>query len=183
LNKAEAQAYLTGERAEPPITTVEALLLDTQANVARRVTVSPEENRVLSVEEIAPTLVPFTPDDLHAAWNLARRDPAIQQALGPDIDRYHIALPDGLEGKPFVIQALPRESGHEGPGFYLGCAQIRRSHGQQSQPEECPRRPEFRCCRSSRADTEPFAQYDFWVALLRAGSLLPDDCRPTLPAA
>jgi hypothetical protein len=84
LDKAEAQAYLNGERAEPPTTTVQALLLDTEGNVARRVTVSPAENRVLSVEQIAPTLVPFTTDDLHAAWNLAIRDPAIRQALGPN---------------------------------------------------------------------------------------------------
>ena len=107
LDKAEAQAYLNGERAEPPTTTVQTLLLDTEGNVARRVTVSPAENRVLSVEQIAPTLVPFTADDLHAAWNLAIRDPAIRQALGPEIDRYHIATPGGLEGEPFVVQALP----------------------------------------------------------------------------
>jgi hypothetical protein len=110
LNKDEAQAYLNGERAELPTTTVQTLLLDTQGNVARRVTVSPSENRVLSVEEIAPTLVPFTTDDLHAAWDLASRDPAIRRALGADIDRYHIAAPGGLEGEPFVIQALPLQS-------------------------------------------------------------------------
>ncbi len=107
LDKAEAQAYLNGERAKPPTTTVQTLLLDSEGNLARRVTVSPSENRVLSVEEMAPTLVPFTTDDLHAAWNLASRDPAIRQALGPEIDRYHIAAPGGLEGEAFVIQALP----------------------------------------------------------------------------
>jgi hypothetical protein len=107
LDKAEAQAYLNGERSEPPTTTVQTLLLDTEGNVARRVTVSPAENRVLSVEQIAPTLVPFNTDDLHAAWNLASRDPAIRRALGADIDRYHIAAPGGLEGEAYVIQALP----------------------------------------------------------------------------
>jgi len=107
LDKAEAQAYLTGDRAEPPSATVETLLLDTQSNVARRVTVSPSENRVLSVEEIAATLVPFTTDDLHAAWNLASRDPAVRQALGTNVERYHVAAPSGAEGEAFVIQALP----------------------------------------------------------------------------
>jgi hypothetical protein len=99
LDEAEAQAYLFGQRAEPPTTTVQTLLLDTEGNVARRVTVSPKENRVLSVEQIAPTLVPFTTDDVQAAWNLAGRDPAIRQALGAEFDRYQIAPPGGSEGQ------------------------------------------------------------------------------------
>jgi hypothetical protein len=105
VDKSEAQAFLYGERVEPPTT-----ILDAQGNAARRVTISPHENRVLSVEPIPASLVPFILDDVQAAWNLASRDPAIRNALGDSIDRFKIVTPEGSPGEPFVVESLPLRS-------------------------------------------------------------------------
>lgn len=110
VDKGEAQAYLTNERREPPTTIVRVLILDAEGKVARRVTVGPNQGRVLSVEMISPALVPFGSEDVQAAWNLASRDPAVREALGSDADRFRLASPDGSAGESFIIEALPLRS-------------------------------------------------------------------------
>src|SRR5689334_17829832 len=72
MDKAEAQAFLSGERSQPPSTRVTVLVLDPTSKTARRVVVLPSENnRVAAVEQVTPTVVPFMEDDLTAAWTLA----------------------------------------------------------------------------------------------------------------
>jgi hypothetical protein len=115
VDKAEAQAFLMGDRAQPPTAHVTALVLDPTGTTARRVLVLPaENNRVVSVEQVPPAAVPFTEDDLAAAWELAQHASTVQRALGSEYGRFRplsaAASAAAAAPEPFAVQALPLRS-------------------------------------------------------------------------
>jgi hypothetical protein len=94
---------------------VTALVLDPAGTAARRVVVLPaENNRVVSVEQVPPAAVPFTEDDLSAAWALAQRDLTMQRALGGESGRFRplSAAASNLAAapEPYAVEALPLRS-------------------------------------------------------------------------
>jgi hypothetical protein len=113
VDKAEAQAFLTGDRVQPPAMRVTALVLNPAGTVARRVVVLPaENNRVVSVEQVPPAAVPFSEDDLAAAWALTQREPTVQRALGGESGRFRTlsAAAGAAAPEPYAVEALPLRS-------------------------------------------------------------------------
>jgi hypothetical protein len=109
-DKAEAQAYLTGERTQPPQSYVTALVFDPGRNLARRVIVAPGESRIIAIQQLSAAEVPFVEGDVTAAWELARRDPAVQRALGASAERFRVASPGAAAPAPEIVEALPLRS-------------------------------------------------------------------------
>lgn len=108
--KSESQAFLTGQRVEPPSSYVTVLVLDSTRNVARRVTVSQQGNRVLSVQPVEPNMVPFGEEDLIAAWGLAQRNPELQRFLTGYAGRFRPLAPASEAVEPFAVEPLPLRS-------------------------------------------------------------------------
>lgn len=110
FDKAEAEAFLSGERAAPPTLRVEALVIDAKHQAVQRVIVEPTENRIHSIERIAPMPAPFIMDDVHAAWALAQQDQNVRAALGKSLDKFKVGEPDGSPGESFIVEVLPLRS-------------------------------------------------------------------------
>jgi len=108
--KSESQAFLTGQRVEPPSSYVTALVLDPARNVARRITVSQQGNRVLSVQPVEPNTVPFGEEDLIAAWGLAQRNAELQRSLTGYAGRFRPLSPASEAVEPFAVEPLPLRS-------------------------------------------------------------------------
>jgi hypothetical protein len=110
LDKAEAEAFLSGRSTTPPTRRVTVVLTNPQTQQAARVLIEPSQNRVLSVESAPAADVPFLRDDAQEALALAKADPNLRRAVGETLDRYEL-LESGSEARlPFAAQALPLRS-------------------------------------------------------------------------
>jgi len=69
---------------------IEVVLFRPQPEVGARVLVNLAQNSVANVERLDSRQVPFTPDDLKDAFELALREPQVQKALGSEAQSFHI---------------------------------------------------------------------------------------------
>jgi hypothetical protein len=110
FDKAEAEAFLTGRSTAPPTRRVTIVLINPQTHQAARALIEPSQNRVVTVESIAASDVPFLPDEAQQALALAKADVNVRRAIGDSLDRY-VILESGNEAHvPLAAQALPLRS-------------------------------------------------------------------------
>jgi hypothetical protein len=110
VDKAEAEAFLTGRTNTPPTRRVTVLLINPQTQQAAKALIEPSQNRVLSVESVAAVDVPFLREDADRALALAKADPNVRRVIGDTLDRYEI-LESGSDARvPYAAQALPLRS-------------------------------------------------------------------------
>jgi hypothetical protein len=110
FDKDEAEAFLMGTSTTPPTRRVTVVLINPQTQQAARALIELSRNRVLSVQSITASDVPFLPDEADQALALAKADANVRRAVGDSLDRY-IILESGNEARvPFAAQALPLRS-------------------------------------------------------------------------
>src|SRR5262249_45283969 len=108
--KAEAEAFLTGRSTTPPTRRGTVVLINPQTQQAARALIEASQNRVLTVESIAASDVPFLPEEAEEALALVKADLNVRRAIGDTLDRY-VTLQSGNEARvPFAAQALPLRS-------------------------------------------------------------------------
>jgi len=110
VDKAETEAYLAGTSEKPPARRVTVVLFNVQTNRAARALVSSTEGRVLSVERITASDVPFVRADADQALALAKANAAVRRAIGDTLDRFEILDTGSDASIPFAAQALPLRS-------------------------------------------------------------------------
>lgn len=109
-DKAEAEAHLDNRSTTPPSRRAAVVLFNPQSNRAVRAVVAPAQNRIISVERLAPTDAPFTREDAQEALNLAKGNAAVRRIVGDALDRYQL-LESGEDAPgPLVAQVLPTRS-------------------------------------------------------------------------
>jgi hypothetical protein len=110
FDKAEAEAFLTGRSTTLPTRRVTVVLINPQTQQAARVLIELSQNRLLTVESIAASDVPFLPEEAEQALALVKADVNVRRAVGDSLDRY-VILESGNEARvPFAAQALPLRS-------------------------------------------------------------------------
>jgi hypothetical protein len=110
FDKAEAEAFLTGRSTTLPTRRVTVVLINPQTQQAARALIEPSQNRLLTVESIAASDVPFLPEEAEQALALVKADVNVRRAVGDSLDRY-VILESGNEARvPFAAQALPLRS-------------------------------------------------------------------------
>ncbi len=110
VDKAEAETFLAGTSEKLPTRRVTVVVFNVQANRAARALVSLAESRVLSVQRINASDVPFAREDADQALVLAKADAVVRRAIGETLDRFQI-LDSGDETRvPYAAQALPLRS-------------------------------------------------------------------------
>src|SRR2546425_1220505 len=72
VDKAEAEAFLAGRSTTPPTRRVTIVVINPQTQQAARALIEPSQNRVLAVESIAASDIPFFRDDADQALALAK---------------------------------------------------------------------------------------------------------------
>jgi hypothetical protein len=106
-DKTEAEAYLAGTSEKLPARRVTIVLFDVKTGQAASVLVSLTEYRVLSVQRIPASDVPFAREDADDALALAKADSAVRRAVGEPLDRFEIVDSGADPRVPFAAQALP----------------------------------------------------------------------------
>jgi hypothetical protein len=110
FDKAEAEAFLAGRSTTLPPRRVTMVLINPQTQQAARALVEPAQGRIINVESIAASEVPFLREEAEEALALAKADPNVRRAVGDTLDRYAI-VESGSEARvPFAAQALPLRS-------------------------------------------------------------------------
>ena len=110
FDKAEAEAFLTGRSTTLPTRRVTVVLINPQTQQAARALIELSQNRLLTVESIAASDVPFLPDEAEQALALAKVDINVQRVIGASLDRYIILESGNKAHVPFAAQALPLRS-------------------------------------------------------------------------
>jgi len=109
-DKAEVEAYVTGQTAVAPTPHVEVLILGAQGSGARA-TVALSDQRVLSVTPIAPGDAPFVDEDIAEALGLAREAASARAALGRSLDGFVPAQARRVYPRETLLaEALPLRS-------------------------------------------------------------------------
>lgn len=110
LDKSEAEAFLAGTSSTPPTRRVTVFVLGTQTNKAVRALVVPAQNRVLAVEALSASDVPFVRDDADQALALVKANAGVRRAVGADLDKF-VIVDSGSDARvPFAAQVLPLRS-------------------------------------------------------------------------
>ncbi len=107
---------------------VEVVLFRPEPEVGARVLVNLGQNSVANVERLDSRQVPFTPDDLNDAFQLALRDPQVQKALGSEAQSFHVQgqrnMPPAAASEN-VVSGLPiRSSDPKDPCSKHRCLQL-----------------------------------------------------------
>lgn len=110
LDKTEAEAYIAGQTTTPPTRRVTVVLFNAATNKAARAIVAPSQNRVLAVQSIRASDVPFVRDDADQALALAKADPAVRRAVGDNLGKFEILESGNETPTPFAAQAHPLRS-------------------------------------------------------------------------
>src|SRR6266496_6256378 len=107
---------------------IEVVLFRPEPEIGARVLVNLAQNSVANVERLDSRQVPFTPDDLNDAFQLAMRDPQVQKALGSEAQSFHV---QGQRNAPpadaseNVVSGLPiRSSDPKDPCSKHRCLQL-----------------------------------------------------------
>jgi hypothetical protein len=110
LDKSEAEAFLEGRTTTPPTRRVTIVVINPQSQQAARVLFELPDNRILAVESIPASDVPFSRNDADEALALAVANPNLRRLVGDNLNRFQI-LESGSEARvPFAAQALPVRS-------------------------------------------------------------------------
>ena len=111
VDKAEAEAFLTGATEKQPAHFVNVVVFNPKSNKAVHALMSVEQQRVLEVQEIAAVDVPLTREDADDALALAKADSEVRRAVGTELDRFVILPPGSEERAPYLADVLPLHSG------------------------------------------------------------------------
>ncbi len=107
---------------------IEVVLFRPEPEIGARVLVNLAQNSVANVERLDSRQVPFTPDDLKDAFQLALREPQVQKALGSEAQSFHVqgqrnAPP--AEASENLVSGLPlRSSDPKDPCSKHRCLQL-----------------------------------------------------------
>ncbi len=111
VDKAEAEAFLAGTTEKQPAHFVNVVVFNPKTNKAVHVLMSLEQQRLLEVREIAAVDVPLTREDADDALALAKANPEVRRAVGPDLEKFVILQPGSDERVAFAAEVLPLRSG------------------------------------------------------------------------
>jgi hypothetical protein len=107
---------------------IEVVLFSPEPEVGARVLVNLAQNSAANVERLDSRQVPFTPDDLKDAFQLALREPQVQKALGSEAQSFHV---QGQRNEPpataseNLVSGLPiRSSDPKDPCSKHRCLQL-----------------------------------------------------------
>jgi hypothetical protein len=110
VDKSEAEAFLTGRSTTPPMRRVTVILINPHTQQAAQALIERPQNRVIAVQSVAASNVPFLRDDADEALALAKHDANVRRAVGDSLDRFQL-LESGTDARtPFAVQALPLRS-------------------------------------------------------------------------
>jgi hypothetical protein len=110
LDKADAEAFLTGRSTTLPTRRLTVTLINRQTQQAAQALIEPSQNRVLAVQSVAASDIPFLRDDVDQALALAKADASVRRVVGDSLERFEV-LESGSEARvPFAVQALPLRS-------------------------------------------------------------------------
>ncbi len=110
FDKADAEAFLADTSQTPPLRRLTVVVFNMQTNKAARAVVSLAQNRILAVQRIPVSDVPFVREDADQALALAKGSPAVRRAVGDTVTRFEIVNSGAQESMPFAAQALPLRS-------------------------------------------------------------------------
>ena len=103
-DKLQLERYSRTENAAPPAREIPVILFNAQTNRAAHA-LATADGRILRVEAISPTLVPYTPEDASLALDLARRSAG---ARIPNADRFVADTgTEATERAEYLAQILP----------------------------------------------------------------------------
>ena len=110
LDKSEAEAFLEGRTTTPPTRRVTIVVINPQSQQAARVLFELPDNRILAVESIPASDVPFSKNDADEALALAVANPNLRRLVGDNLNRFQIFELGSEARVPFAAQALPVRS-------------------------------------------------------------------------
>jgi|GEM_PF-3391649 len=109
VDKAEAEAFISGRSDKAPAHTVNVVVFNPRTNQAVQTIMHLEEHRILELKEISASDVPLTLEDAQEAFALAKADPGVRRAVGSTLDQF-ILVESGSAHVPYAAQALPLRS-------------------------------------------------------------------------
>lgn len=110
VDKAEAEAFLADTSQPAPTRRLTVVVLNMQTNKAARAVVSLPQHRILAVQRIPVSDVPFVREDADQALALAKASAAMRRAIGDTLERFVILNSGDDASVPFAAQALPLRS-------------------------------------------------------------------------
>lgn len=110
VDKAEAEAFLAGTSSAPPTRRVGVLVFNPKTNKAAHAWVASEKQRVLSLQSIDASDIPYSREDADRALTLAKASAAVRHAIGDTLERFVIVESGGDARVPYAAQALPLRS-------------------------------------------------------------------------
>jgi hypothetical protein len=106
-DKAEAEAFLEGTPDKLPAHWITVVVFNPRTNKAAQSLMSLDQNRILEVQQIKVSEVPFARDDADEALTLAKANPDLRRVVGSRLERF-VLLESGSNVRvPLTAQALP----------------------------------------------------------------------------
>lgn len=110
VDKAEAEAFISGRSDKAPAHTVNIVVFNSRTNQAVQTIMHLEEHRILELTEISAGDVPLTFEDAQEAFALAKADPEVRRAVGSRLDQFVLVDSGSSAHAPYAAQALPLRS-------------------------------------------------------------------------
>jgi len=110
VDKAEAEAFISGRSDKAPAHTVNVVVFNAKTNQAVQTIMHLEEHRILELREINASDVPLTFEDAQEAFALAKADSEVRRAVGSRLDQFILVESGSSAHVPYAAQALPLRS-------------------------------------------------------------------------
>jgi|SRR2546430_4970935 len=110
LDKEEVEAFLEDSLRPPPTARVTVVMSNAETHRAVRAVVTLPQYRILAVQRLSPSDVPFVREDADQALALAKADRGVRSAIGDSLDRFQILNSGDDADVPFAAQVLPLRS-------------------------------------------------------------------------
>ncbi len=110
VDKAEAEAFISGRSDKAPVHTVNVVVFNPRTNQAVQTIMHLEEHRILELKEINASDVPLTFEDAEEAFALAKANPDVRRAVGSNLDQFVLVESGSSAHVPYAVQVLPLRS-------------------------------------------------------------------------
>jgi len=110
LDKAEVEAFLADTSRPPPTARVTVVMSNVETHRAARAVVTVPQYRILAVQRLSPSDVPFVREDADQALALAKADRGVRSAIGDSLARFQILNSGDDADVPLAAQVLPLRS-------------------------------------------------------------------------
>jgi hypothetical protein len=107
VDKVQAEAFLAGNKPEPPARQASVLFWNRKTGKAARALVALPKGGVLEAVPVNVRDVPVIKEEVQEALDLAKADSSFRRAAGVDVSRFRVAEPGSTSAESYVAQALP----------------------------------------------------------------------------